>query len=73
MSKRNIAKSRPRNVKKKNIFAGADDVYLTKNFIAVKNVSTFKNKLSEKTIYVPKTKSNIDLARKTFGGIRKNY
>lgn len=60
---------------KKNIFAGADDVYLTKNHVAVRNVETTYGKngelvLTDTTTYHKKTKRNMDLLAKTHGKVR---
>ena len=59
----------------KNKFAGADDIYLTNNKIAVRNVSSWHDKfgkfhMSDKTKYYKKTKSNLDDARKIVGSLR---
>ena len=60
---------------KKNIFAGADDVYLTKNHVAVRTVATDYGKNGEivymdKTTYHKRTKKNMDLLAKTHGKVR---
>ena len=59
----------------RNMFAGADDVYLTENSIAVRRISTEKSRngravLKDKTVYVPKTDKNLDKARDIFGFLR---
>lgn len=61
--------------KKRNVFAGADDVYLTKKFIAVRRINTYrgkngKAKLSDKTRYYKRTTKNMSLAKRIFGNIR---
>ena len=58
-----------------NVFAGADDVYVTENSIAVRRISTEKGRngravLKDKTTYVPKTDKNLDKARGIFGFLR---
>lgn len=60
---------------KKNVFSGVDDVYLTKNSIAVRKVSgKFDNKgnysYNDNTKYYPKTKENMNMARSVHGKIR---
>ena len=59
----------------RNMFAGADDVYVTENSIAVRRISTEKGRngravLKDKTTYVPKTDKNLDKARGIFGFLR---
>ena len=60
----------------RSIFAGADDIYLTKKNIAVKRVSSTKDskgnwRTSTKTVYVPKTVRNLNIAKSIHGYIRK--
>ena len=61
--------------KKKNIFTGANDVYLTKNHIAVRNIATEYGKNGElihtdTTTYHKKTKKNMSLLKDTHGSVR---
>ena len=61
--------------KKKNIFRGADDIYLTKKNIAVRRVSSYTTKkgrfvLKDKTTYIPKTEKNLRRAKAVHGYIR---
>lgn len=61
--------------RKRNKFAGADDIYLTKKSVAVRKIATKLDKHGnyrkyDNTKYYPKTKSNINLARKVVGNIR---
>ena len=61
--------------RKRNKFAGADDIYLTKKSVAVRKIATTQDKygnyrMYDNTKYYPKTKSNINLARKVVGNIR---
>ena len=54
---------------------GADDIYLTKNSIAVRRISTYVDKrgkyhLEDKTKYYKKTSKNLECAQKKFGFIR---
>lgn len=65
-----MAKSRNRNM-----FAGADDVYLTKNFIAVRKVNSGFTKsgrliYSDKTRYYKRSTKNMQLLQKTHGHVR---
>lgn len=60
---------------KRNKFAGADDIYLTKNSIAVRRVLTRKvgdgvYRVTDKTKYYPKTSSNLRSAGNIVGKIR---
>ena len=55
---------------------GADDIYLTKKSIAVRNVYTYQDskgnfKLKDNTRYYKKTKSRISYLTKKFGYVRK--
>ena len=61
--------------KRRNRFAGADDVYLTQKSIAVRRVSTVKGRngrarLIDNTTYVPKTEANLRRAKGIFGYLR---
>lgn len=61
---------------RKNIFSGADDVYLTDKSIAVRKYSTWidrngKHRYSDKTKYYPKTTANLKKAKAVFGFLRK--
>ena len=61
--------------RKRNVFAGADDVYLTKKFIAVRDISTRFNKngkmtFVDKTKYLKRTAKNMQLLKKTQGNVR---
>ena len=63
------------SARKRNVFAGADDVYLTERSIAVRRVSTSKSRngravLQDKTTYVPRTKANLEKANSIFGRLR---
>ena len=60
---------------KKRLAAGADDIYLTKNSIAVRKVRTVRGKsgitrLEDSTRYFPKTEQNIKNATSIFGRLR---
>lgn len=60
---------------KRNIFRGADDIYLTKKRIAVRRVATKRDAqgnqvYSDRTVYVPKTAKNLERARSIHGKIR---
>ena len=60
----------------KNKFYGADDIYLTAKNIAITHVKSIKDKQGNwrtltKTTYVPKTKGNLNEARRVYGYIRK--
>ena len=61
--------------RKRNKFAGADDIYLTRKNIAVRKVST-RNlgngnyRVTDKTIYYPKTRKNLNQANSIFGKLR---
>ena len=81
MARKNYRRSSSQQRKKRrsgnsrNMFAGADDVYLTENSIAVRRISTKKGRngravLKDKTAYVPKTDKNLDEARGIFGFLR---
>ena len=64
-----------RFINKVNRFAGADDIYLTKNCIAVRNVSTYQDKngkfhMTNKTKYYKKTAKNLARAKSIHGHIR---
>lgn len=59
----------------RNMFAGADDVYLTKNFIAVRKVNSGFTKsgrliYSDKTRYYKRSAKNMQLLKKTHGYVR---
>ena len=61
--------------KSRNIFAGADDIYLTKNFIAVRKVNSGLTKssrliYSDKTRYYKRSAKNMQLLKKTKGQVR---
>ena len=61
---------------KRNKFAGADDIYLTKKNIAVRKISTWYDKkgkfmMNDVTKYYPKTKRHLDLANSIYGYVRK--
>lgn len=65
-----MAKSRRRN-----IFAGADDIYLTKNYIAVRRLNsrfTRSGRMtsSDKTRYFKRSAKNMQLLKKTQGYVR---
>ena len=65
-----MAKSRNRNM-----FVGADDIYLTKNFIAVRKVNSSFTKsgrliYSDKTRYYKRSAKNMQLLKKTQGHVR---
>ncbi len=51
---------------------GADDIYLTKNKIAIRKVYTtqYPYKLYDKTKYYSKSKKNLAIAHKVYGYIR---
>ena len=56
----------PKNTKNK--FAGSDDIYLTKNYIADRRVSTgHDGDMTAKITYSPKTKYNIDSTESIYG------
>lgn len=61
--------------KRKNNFAGADDIYITSgNKIAVRRISTYRDKngqfyVKDKTTYHPKTATNIAKAKKVVGPV----
>lgn len=64
-----------RFINKVNRFAGADDIYLTKNSIAVRKVSTYYDKngkfhLTDNTKYYKKTAKNLSSAKSIYGYIR---
>ena len=59
--------------KKRNKFAGADDIYLTDHKVAVRKVSTIYDKFGnyrmyDKTRYYPKTRENLNQAKKPPNG-----
>ena len=59
----------------KNIFKGADDVYLTKKSIAVRRVSSSRKAdgtflLQDKTRYYKKNARNMKLLKSTYGRVR---
>ena len=59
----------------KNKFAGADDIYLTKKSICVRNLTTYNKGNGvyhrvDKTRYYPKTAKNLKLAGSLVGHIR---
>ena len=59
----------------RNKFAGADDIYLTKNSIAVRRVSTYRTRkgeqvYSDKTKYFKRTKNNLIQASSLYGRLR---
>ena len=61
--------------KQRNVFAGADDVYLTKKHIAVRKINTYrtkdgKAKYSDKTKYYKRTTKNMNLVQRIFGRVR---
>ena len=61
--------------RKRNIFAGADDVYLTSKHIAVRTVSTRYTKagkriFTDKTKYHKRTQKNMTLLKNTLGRVR---
>jgi len=61
--------------KRGNQFVGADDIYLTKKSIAVRNIVSemhFGKRyvLSDKTRYYPKTRKNLAKAKDIHGYIR---
>lgn len=61
--------------KRKNKFAGAYDIYLTKNSVAVRKLSTTQIKsgvyrVYDNTKYYPKTRSNLNQAHQICGHIR---
>ena len=61
--------------KKRNKFAGVDDIYLTKNSIAVRHISSWfdrqgRYKMSDKTKYYKKTAKNLKQAHDIHGRIR---
>ena len=67
--------SRSSQSRQPNRFAGADDVYLTENSIAVRRVSTTKSRsgkavYKDNTTYVPKTEANLKKAKNIFGYLR---
>lgn len=58
-----------------NIFAGADDVYLTKKFIAVRKINSRFTKsgsmtYSDKTRYFKRSAKNMRLLKNTHGYVR---
>ncbi len=55
-----------------SVVYGADDIYLTKNKIAIRKVSTtnFPYKFQDKTKYYSKSKKNLAIAHKVYGHIR---
>ena len=58
-----------------NIFAGADDVYLTKNCIALRKINSGFSKsgymtYSDKTRYYKRTAKNMQLLKQTQGYVR---
>lgn len=52
---------------------GADDVYLTEKSIAVRRIRSGKSGkiISDETIYYPKTRENLRIARSEYGTLRK--
>ncbi len=61
--------------KNRNMFVGADDVYLTKKFIAVRKINSGFSKsgrmtYSDKTRYYKRTAKNMQLLKKTQGYVR---
>ena len=81
MARKNYSRARTQQKKRRsasrnrNVFAGADDVYLTESSIAVRRVSTEKSRsgkavLKDKTTYVPKTEANLRRAKGIFGYLR---
>lgn len=81
MVRKNYSRSRKQqrktssSARSRNIFAGADDVYLTDRSIAVRRVSTVKGRngkavLRDKTTYVPRTDANLRKAKEMFGYLR---
>lgn len=61
--------------RKRNIFSGADDVYLTEKHIAVRKINTRYTKsgkmvFTDKTKYHKRTAKNMQLLKKTQGYVR---
>ena len=74
-SRRKTQQRKRKTTKQKNIFRGADDIYLTDRSIAVRRVSTVKSRngravLRDKTTYVPKTEKNLRRAKEIYGYLR---
>ena len=78
MARKNYSRyngNRRRTSRSRNVFAGADDVYLTKESIAVRRIDTSKGrngraKTTDRTRYIPKTAANLNKVKKIFGYIR---
>jgi|GEM_PF-6542266 len=66
--------NKKQNIKKSFLY-GADDIYLTNKYIAVRRVSSSRSngkaRLSDKTYYYPKTRDNLRVAGSIYGNIRK--
>ena len=81
MSRKKYSKAKKQQLKRKkssrkNVFRGADDIYLTDRSIAIRRVSTVKSKsgravLKDKTTYVPKNEKNLRKAKELYGYLRK--
>lgn len=62
--------------KRRNVFTGADDIYLTNKHIAVRRLGSFTNKkgqyvYTDKTTYYKLNKKNLNKANDLYGYIRK--
>ena len=69
-------RTRRSSERSRNVFAGADDIYLTDNSIAVRRISTAPGRngravTKDRTTYLPKTDKNLNKAKSIFGYLRK--